>query len=185
MYSLSLTLRLSALIALLFCGLGGAPALADEYVEGEILVRFTAETSQARIAEIENEQSLTLIRAFSLLPVRHYALPGDWTVPAAVHQLNQLPEVRYAEPNGLSRPQAVPTDPDFNKQWSLHNSGQVVNGLTGTVDADIDLPEALDLYSGNTDVIVAVIDSGVALLHPEFVGKIWINSPELFHDLLR
>ncbi len=48
--------------------------------------------------------------------------------------------------------------------------------MTGTVDADIDYPEAMSYASGrlsNTGVIVAVLDTGIAYTHPEFAGQLW------------
>jgi subtilisin family serine protease/uncharacterized protein YkwD len=61
-----------------------------------------------------------------------------------------------------------PDDPSFDSQWGLHNTGQTL----GTPDADIDAPEAWGLSQGESDVIVAVIDTGVDLDHPEFAGRL-------------
>src|SRR4051812_20850242 len=43
---------------------------------------------------------------------------------------------------------AIPSDPGFSKQYSLHNTGQLINGASGTADADIDAPEAWDVARG-------------------------------------
>jgi len=61
-----------------------------------------------------------------------------------------------------------PNDPYFDDQWGLHNTGQT----GGLADADIDAPEAWGLSRGDSDVILAVIDSGVDLDHPEFAGRL-------------
>ena len=58
----------------------------------------------------------------------------------------------------ISRP---PDDTHFNRLWGLHNTGQNVNGTNGTDDADIDAPEAWDITTGSSEVVVAVVDSGV------------------------
>jgi len=68
-----------------------------------------------------------------------------------------------------------PDDTYFDLQWSLHNVGQ--GG--GTTDCDIDAPEAWDLETGNSDVVVAVIDSGIDYTHPDLAGNIWINEDEI------
>ena len=34
------------------------------------------------------------------------------------------------------------TDTHFGRLWGLHNTGQVVNGTSGSIDADIDAPQA-------------------------------------------
>ena len=51
----------------------------------------------------------------------------------------------------------IPNDPFFDQLWGLHNTGQT----GGTADADIDAPEAWDVTTGSSAVVVAVIDSGV------------------------
>lgn len=64
----------------------------------------------------------------------------------------------------------MPNDPYFLNEtlWGLHNTGQ--NG--GKVDADMNAPEAWALNTGSSNVIVAIIDTGVDLDHPEFSGRI-------------
>jgi parallel beta-helix repeat protein len=71
--------------------------------------------------------------------------------------------VEYAEPNYLYHLCNIPNDPYFDMQWALHNTGQT----GGTPDADIDAPEAWDIEQGSSDIIVAVIDSGVDYTNPD------------------
>jgi uncharacterized repeat protein (TIGR01451 family) len=67
------------------------------------------------------------------------------------------------------------TPPDLNSlQWNLHNEGQT----GGKVDADIDAPEAWWITTGRSDIVIAVIDSGIDVGHDEFVGRLWINPDE-------
>lgn len=60
-----------------------------------------------------------------------------------------------------------PNDPYFQYQVTLHNTGQLFNGHTGTPDADIDAPEAWALTMGHPDIVIAVIDEGVTSNHPD------------------
>jgi subtilisin family serine protease len=69
----------------------------------------------------------------------------------------------------------IPNDPDFDKQWHLYNTGQ----YGGTIDADIDAPEAWDIEIGSSDIIIAIIDSGVDYTHPDLENNIWINDDEI------
>jgi len=71
-------------------------------------------------------------------------------------------------PSGSSR-SYTPSDPQFSGQWHYHNTGQ----NAGTVDADIDLPEAWDIIKGNTNVIVAVLDDGIEHSHPDLQANMW------------
>ncbi len=66
-------------------------------------------------------------------------------------------------------------DPLFPDQWGLDNTGQ----LGGTVDADVDAPEAWAITEGTPEVIVAVVDSGVDLDHPDLVDRMWTNTAEV------
>lgn len=66
-------------------------------------------------------------------------------------------------------------DPLFSEQWGLHNTGQ----SGGTPDADIDAPEAWLESTGDPGQIVAVIDTGIDLDHPDLVDRIWVNSAEI------
>jgi subtilisin family serine protease len=68
----------------------------------------------------------------------------------------------------------IPNDEYFNQQWSLHNTGQT----GGTPDADIDASEAWDIEMGNSDVIIAFVDSGIDYTHPDLADKIWSNLDE-------
>ncbi|PNX45814.1 MAG: hypothetical protein BV456_13120 [Thermoplasmata archaeon M8B2D] len=69
----------------------------------------------------------------------------------------------------------IPNDVYFNLQYSLHNTGQT----GGIPDCDIDAPEAWDLETGNSTVIIAFVDSGIDYNHPDLASKIWCNVDEI------
>ncbi|MEN6430447.1 MAG: S8 family serine peptidase [Coriobacteriales bacterium] len=69
-----------------------------------------------------------------------------------------------------------PNDPYFPSQWALENTGQT----GGTPDADIDAPEAwAGKGSGSSDVIVAVVDTGIDITHEDLKDNIWRNVGEI------
>jgi len=76
--------------------------------------------------------------------------------------------VEFAEPNYIYHHCATPNDPYFNQQWALHNTGQT----GGKADADIDAPEAWDIETGSSDIVIAIIDTGVDTFHPDLAGNI-------------
>ncbi|UCD18475.1 MAG: S8 family serine peptidase [Candidatus Zixiibacteriota bacterium] len=105
-----------------------------------------------------------------------------------------LPEVVYAEPDITAELYDAPNDPLFLQQWGLHNTGQehyhiirydgCYNDTLGTDfgadDADIDALEVFDNPPDQTvTVVVAIIDSGVDMDHPDLDGRIWINPGEI------
>ncbi len=79
--------------------------------------------------------------------------------------------------------QVFPNDPEFPKQYGLHNTGQTVgnpgNQLTGISDEDIDAPEGWQIRRDAGDVIVAVMDFGVLYNHPDLAANIWTNPREV------
>lgn len=79
----------------------------------------------------------------------------------AIKAMASQPGVRYAEPNYRRHAFATPNDPAFDRQWHY---------------AQINLPEAWDTSIGfrtdGNDVVVAVIDTGVFMAHPDLVDKL-------------
>lgn len=67
-----------------------------------------------------------------------------------------------------ARARHVPDDPLFADQWHLDNTGQ--GGAVA--DADIDAPEAWAITRGSPDVVIAVLDDGVELDHPDLEANI-------------
>ena len=59
--------------------------------------------------------------------------------------------------------------------WGLLNTGQ--NG--GTEDADIDADIAWDSTTGNRQIIVSVIDTGVRYTHNDLKNQMWVNEDEI------
>ena len=66
-------------------------------------------------------------------------------------------------------------DPMFGDQWGYNNNGQT----GGTSGADISLLEAWDIQTGNSDVIVAISDSGIDAEHEDLAQNMWVNTDEI------
>lgn len=73
---------------------------------------------------------------------------------------------------------ALPSDTHFGRLWGLHNIGQAVEGNVGLADADIDAPQAWTITKGSPKVIVAVIDTGADLDHPDLAPNLFPQSSE-------
>lgn len=95
---------------------------------------------------------------------------SDIDILKAVWEYSQDSIVEYAEPDyiGQGGGAIIPNDTRFPEQWALHNTGQN-NGKNG---ADIDAIEAWSATTGNKKVIVAVLDTGIDLQHPDLKSKI-------------
>ncbi|TXH28459.1 MAG: T9SS type A sorting domain-containing protein [Cyclobacteriaceae bacterium] len=83
---------------------------------------------------------------------------------ALIEKLNALPEVLYAEPNVIAKPLATPSDELFDVQWNLKN--------TVTAGEDIHAEAAWDIYTGNPNNIIGIIDGGIEVSHVDLNDKV-------------
>ncbi|MCL0062528.1 S8 family serine peptidase, partial [Thermodesulfovibrionales bacterium] len=153
------------------------------YVPGEILVKRRDWADEFSIQQMHLRKGAKVVNTFHAThrkerTIQRVRLREGQTVEEALRQYRRNPLVAHAQPNYLYRMQTspvTPNDPRFDELWGLHNTGQT----GGTPDADIDAPEAWEITTGLSDVIIAVIDTGVNYLHPELVGNMWVNTAEL------
>jgi len=151
-----------------------------------ILIRFKAGTERAERVEVRDSVEADYVDSYALVPrLQLIEIPEGENRSEVIAELNERPEVAYAEPNLVRRLQASsPNDTFFQGfLWGLNNTGQSFTvgstSYTGTRDADIDAPEAWDLSRGSAGVTVAVIDSGMQLNHPDLATNLWTNPNEI------
>jgi len=188
--SLSLALALAlALFALGAVAFADKPDAEAEYVPGEILVKFTAtaatrgplapdDTGLASVNRLNRrfgvqrmEPVFTTLQpqstdGYGLSRVYKLVVPPQTDLDAMLAAYQADSNVEYAEPNLIFRALETnisPGDALFAQQWALNNTGQT----GGTADADIDAPEAWDVITGSTGILIAVVDTGVDYTHPD------------------
>lgn len=147
-------------------------------VPGELLVKFKTGISQDEVKTSLAAKRARVVKKSKRSKVRRIKLPSDLSIDKAMIRYLMDPNVEYAEPNYIRYPEVIPNDVDFAELWGLENTGQVVNGVTGTAGADIDAPKAWDITTGSSSVMIAVIDTGVARNHPDLNLNMWVNSAE-------
>ena len=146
------------------------------YVPGEILVKFkeqkinleqsSGRTKAKQFAVSKNLDKKEDIRKSNISVLK---IKDAKTVEEKIAELKNDSSVEYVQPNFQYYPLAV--NPNL---WGLHNTGQSVNGISGIDDADIDAPEAWAISEGEgSNIIVAVIDDGVAYNHPDLQANMW------------
>lgn len=150
---------------------GAAPLARDADPASSVLIGFrdgASATVEAAVVRSIHGQVVATYPNGSVL----VATPSPSQRDLALRKLNRHAAVRYAEPNSIVRVDATvaaTNDPLLFTQWALDSS----NG------AGINAAVARSITEGSTSTIVAVIDSGLDLTHPEFAGRIWTNPGEV------
>mgnify|MGYP005839845955 CR=1 FL=1 len=80
-----------------------------------------------------------------------------------LEKLNKHKDIIYAEPNYYGYISATPTDASFSEQWGLQK---------------IYAEYAWDLETGDPNVVIAIVDSGVDYDHPDLADNVWTNPNE-------
>ncbi len=94
----------------------------------------------------------------------YYVVKTDGDVMAVCAELAADPDVEYAQPNYSYHICQTPNDPDFPDQYA-HRL--------------IQMEDAWDISTGSRDVVIAVIDTGVDVNHPDLKNNIWTNEDEI------
>ncbi len=163
---------------------------AVKYVPSEILVKFkeyptgdivqsralienVINSVQGKIKTFHNNEVYTFNWNPSVFSQRSFIgdpylfrikIPEGIDIDYAVSNLKVIPYIEYVEKHGVARMCSTePNDPEFYRQWALQN---------------ICAPEAWDISTGNPEVVVAVIDSGVDWSHEDLAADIWTNPNE-------
>lgn len=116
---------------------------------------LTHSVDSSIITAKNSEQSISIYRL---------QLESGANKTAVLQTLNNNPAVAFAEPDYLAHIIATPNDPLYSGQW----------GLT-----KIQAPIAWDVTTGSSDVVIAVIDSGMDMTHPDLSGQLWTNPGEI------
>jgi subtilisin family serine protease len=141
------------------------------FVPGEVVVRFSGQATAAARAAVLAEHDARVTKRIPGLDAVVARIPHGQSVRSTVASLQARSAVRYAEPNLLRRAAAAPNDPRYanGELW----------GLNQATDVDIDALEAWSVTTGSSEVVVAVVDTGVAYDHPDIAPNMWSNPGEL------
>lgn len=148
-----------------------APANAAPHVD-EIVIRWRGEVPEHRPTSLTTLGARRPLAAASLELVE---IPGGQSAPVAAARIARDPRVLDAEPN---HPIELLREPDLDRQWGLHNTGQEIGGVEGVADVDLDGPESWTITRGRPDTVVAVADTGVDIGHPDLQPNVWTNKSE-------
>jgi subtilisin family serine protease len=168
----TITTILAILILFGFSMLTPVQLYADEwdYIPGEVLVKFKDSSRAEEETHLHNSLKAYKKRELPNIKLHRVKLPKQMSVAEGVSKYEQDPKVEYAEPNYIVH--AFATIPNDSLFYLMHN-------LDSVDDIDIDAPEAWDIVTGSDNIVIAVIDSGLAYNHPDFVNNVWTNEAEI------
>jgi len=145
----------AALSGPLASSLYAAPPEKDEV---QILVKPKPTMSEAALHALLSAGGAREHGSIPALDVRVIRVPAR-AAEKLMDALQRNKDVEYAEPDHLATAIATANDPHFTNgnQWYL---------------SKIEAPAAWDTTVGSSNVIVAVVDSGVSSSHPDITGKV-------------
>jgi len=128
--------------------------------------------AQEVASDASHDGKVSLMMPRTLAATQSSALDASGGVPydAAKHaafcaELRKHSSYKFCEPNYIYKIDAtVPNDPNYSALWGMQK---------------ISAASAWDISTGSSDVVVAVIDTGVDYTHPELANNIWSNPGEI------
>ena len=148
-----------------------------EAAQDQIIVKFKEDAGSSSRAEARRAAGLEKKKDLNLIDAEVDKVKGQ-SVERAIEALKRRSDVEYAEPDYINYPSSYADEPQFGQLWGLDNTGQTINGITGTADVDINAKQASAVTQGDQDLVVAVIDDGVDFTHPDLRDRAWKNPGE-------
>jgi len=153
------------------------------YLTDRIIVRFSPEMCSSDIDRLIEKYCLIIINEY-LHPLNTYLLQitsssGQNPIKVA-NSLADEQGVIFSEPNMVHRFQAawIPPDSLFTRQWYL----EAQTGPQLYEESSLSAVAAWEITKGSRDVVVAVIDNGFDISHPDFQGFNKVVHPKDYID---
>jgi subtilisin family serine protease len=159
----------------------GAAISAPGYRTDQIIIQPKAGVSRAALMTFHAAHGASVSHSFDAAGgAQVITLPAGETVPGLIAKYQQSGLVEFAEPDYLVYADAtLPNDPYFTNGtlWGLNNYGQ----NSGTAHADIDATEGWDVLTSASNIVVAVLDSGIRATHEDLAANMWVNPMDGGH----
>ena len=159
----------------------------QNYLDGQVIVQFKPGATLETAHSTATNHAAEFRKRFATLSHSQDRVLGvirsrSKTTAELIVSLRADPTIAFVEPDFVRHPTDLrpPDDAKFSQLWALRNTGQTLNGSSGVAGADIGFLKAWGMARATTDpVIVAVIDTGVDVTHPDLTANVWTNASEI------
>ncbi len=138
------------------------------WVPNEIIVKFRTGLSKDHVKQINQRHTTSALRTSPFAGFRKIRVPAGKGAREMVKLYGSEPDVEYVELNYYAYAFMVPNDPYYFYQWDFNDPC-----------AGINIEPVWDITTGEPNVIVAVLDTGVA--YEDFRG--FQQAPDLANTL--
>lgn len=140
------------------------------YVADEVLVGLKSGDDRARVLNVLSARGGELIGELGALNVLRVRIASSLDPLQVAESFASIEGVLYAEANDIGQGGALggPDDTHFARQWHHDNTGQA-GGLVG---ADLESIATWAAAVQPHPVLLAVLDTGIDMSHPEFAGRV-------------
>ncbi len=158
-------------------------AQKNDYIKGQFIIQLSTQDNMADFLKAFPAFGMTRNtpeRLVPSIPIFRVFFDENADEKALLEAVKKHPSVVVAQVNHLLESRATPNDTKYTQQWHHNNAG----GAGAVADADIDTDEAWNITKGGatTDgdsIVVAVIDNGTNLSHPDLQQNLWVNRQEI------
>lgn len=147
------------------------------YREDRILI-IPKSDRMATLGQLHARQKARLKKMFpGMGNIQVLEVPAGVSAAEMVERYRQSGAVESADLDVVLTACALPNDPRVTNgdQWHLNNFGQ----MGGVFGADMDAVEAWNNLNSASNIIVAVIDSGLRVTHQDIAANLWVNPGEI------
>ncbi len=167
---------LRSLVTLAAVALLSVPAVsfgAPPYVSGQIIIKYKNGTQASERVSLRNTLGGPRLKDLPIINGELVKVKPAFSVEQALAVAKANPNVVYAEPDFIWKADdikpsplvdLIPNDPRYNELYGM---------------AKISAPSAWDVYTGDPNLLIGVIDTGIDYTHPDLAANAWTNPGEI------
>ena len=165
---------------------GNLDPYGKRIVPGELLIKvredlilpFSQGSRLTVLEETHQAAGSRLMRTYSSFPNIALVKVNDGvSLSSAINAYKRSGLVERMSYNYIRKASVLPDDAllQGGKQWGIENAGQ----LGGIEGADISADEAWEIGNDASEIVIAILDSGVRYTHEDLARNMWVNRGEI------